>query len=185
MASSRPRASWSEVPRSDDAVRRARSLPNLRVGLHLALVDAKPVLPPEHVPDLVGPDGWFRRDTARFGAELFFSPQMKRAGGARNRGAVRGLCGDRAGTRPCRCPPALPPAPHHRWPDDPDRPTLRHEGRADPGRALRHHPGDRPQGAPRGYRPWWRPGRLCWGGVSAEPVISFPIRSSAWPGPVP
>ena len=65
-------------PAADDAVRLARALPKLRVGLHLALVDAKPVLPPEYVPDLVGPDGWFRRDTARFGAEIFFRPRLKR-----------------------------------------------------------------------------------------------------------
>ena len=66
------------APAAGDAVRRARALPTLRVGLHLALVDAKPVLPPETLPDLVGPDGWFRRDTARFGAEIFFRPSLKR-----------------------------------------------------------------------------------------------------------
>ena len=65
-------------PAADDAVRRARWLPKLRVGLHLALVDAKPVLQPACVPDLVGPDGWFRRDTARFGAEIFFRPRLRR-----------------------------------------------------------------------------------------------------------
>ncbi len=66
------------APAADEAVRLARALPTLRVGLHLALVDAKPVLPPEHVPDLIGPDGWFRRDTALFGAEIFFRPRLKR-----------------------------------------------------------------------------------------------------------
>ncbi len=30
------------------------------------------------MPDLVGPDGWFRRDTARFGAEIFFRPRLQR-----------------------------------------------------------------------------------------------------------
>ena len=66
------------APAADDAVRLARILPKLRVGLHLALVDAKPLMPPEQVPDLVGPDGWFRRDTARFGAEIFFQPRLVR-----------------------------------------------------------------------------------------------------------
>ncbi len=65
-------------PAAGAAVAIARRTPSLRVGLHLALVDARPALPPAEVPDLVGPDGWFRRDTARFGAELFFSPRMKR-----------------------------------------------------------------------------------------------------------
>lgn len=66
------------APAAAEAVAIARRLPNLRVGLHLALVEARPALPPSEVPDLVGPDGWFRRDTARFGAELFFSPRMRR-----------------------------------------------------------------------------------------------------------
>ncbi len=66
------------APAAAEAVEIARRTPTLRVGLHLALVEARPALPPSEVPDLVGPDGWFRRDTARFGAELFFSPRMRR-----------------------------------------------------------------------------------------------------------
>ena len=66
------------APAADEAVEMARRTPGLRVGLHLALVEARPALPPSDVPDLVGPDGWFRRDTARFGAALFFSARMKR-----------------------------------------------------------------------------------------------------------
>ena len=66
------------APAADDAVRLARALPELRVGLHLALVEAKPLLPLAQVPDLIGPDGWFRRDTARFGAEIFFRPSLER-----------------------------------------------------------------------------------------------------------
>jgi hopanoid biosynthesis associated protein HpnK len=66
------------APAAAEAVEIARRTPSLRVGLHLALVEARPALPPSDVPDLVGPDGWFRRDTARFGAELFFSPRMRR-----------------------------------------------------------------------------------------------------------
>ncbi len=65
-------------PAAAEAVALARTLPELRVGLHLALVEAVPVLPPEEIPDLVGPDGWFRRDTARFGADIFFSRRMRR-----------------------------------------------------------------------------------------------------------
>ena len=43
-----------------DAVERARRLPGLGVGLHVVLADGVPVLPPERVPALVGPDGRFR-----------------------------------------------------------------------------------------------------------------------------
>ena len=34
------------APAFDDAVRRARAMPNLGVGLHLVLLDGRPVLPP-------------------------------------------------------------------------------------------------------------------------------------------
>ena len=40
-----------------DAVTRAKAMPELRVGLHLVLVEGRPVLPPSQIPNLVGPDG--------------------------------------------------------------------------------------------------------------------------------
>ena len=40
-----------------DAVRRARKMPKLGVGLHLALLDAPSALPAAEIPDLVEPDG--------------------------------------------------------------------------------------------------------------------------------
>jgi hopanoid biosynthesis associated protein HpnK len=40
-----------------DAVRRARKMPNLGVGLHLALLDAPSALPASEIPDLTLPDG--------------------------------------------------------------------------------------------------------------------------------
>ena len=43
-----------------DAVRRAKAMPSLRVGLHLVLVDGKPALPAATVPDLVDGAGNFR-----------------------------------------------------------------------------------------------------------------------------
>lgn len=60
------------APAFGDAVARARRLPSLRVGLHLVLVDGRPVLPGETIPDLVGSDGDFRRDMARAAARMFF-----------------------------------------------------------------------------------------------------------------
>jgi len=42
-----------------DAVERARQLPTLRVGLHLVLVEGRPVLPPREIPDLVDGRGEF------------------------------------------------------------------------------------------------------------------------------
>src|SRR5581483_10915639 len=39
------------APAAADAVRRAKALPRLRVGLHIVLVEGRPALPPEQVPD--------------------------------------------------------------------------------------------------------------------------------------
>ena len=61
-----------------DAVRRARGMPGLRVGLHLVLVEGKPVLPASEVPDLVDAKGYLRTDMARAGAAMFFFPRVRR-----------------------------------------------------------------------------------------------------------
>jgi chitin disaccharide deacetylase len=61
-----------------DALERARRLPSLRVGLHLVLVEGRPVLPPSEVPDLVDADGLFRRDMVRAGVDFFFRPRVRR-----------------------------------------------------------------------------------------------------------
>jgi hopanoid biosynthesis associated protein HpnK len=65
-------------PGAADAVRRAQAMPSLAVGLHLVLVEAKPALPAEQVPDLVGRDGSFRTDMARLGFDIAFKPRVRR-----------------------------------------------------------------------------------------------------------
>jgi hopanoid biosynthesis associated protein HpnK len=60
-----------------DAVVRAKTMPRLRVGLHLVLVEGRPVLPPGKVPDLVDSTGHFRTDMARAGAAMFFLPKVR------------------------------------------------------------------------------------------------------------
>lgn len=65
-------------PAAADAVARARRLPSLKVGLHLVLIEAEPVLPASQVPGLVGADGKFRSDMAAYGPALFFSPALRR-----------------------------------------------------------------------------------------------------------
>lgn len=47
------------APESADAVRRARALPRLRVGLHIVLADGWSVLPPRQIPALVDSEGRF------------------------------------------------------------------------------------------------------------------------------
>lgn len=61
-----------------DAVERARRLPTLRVGLHLALVRARPLLPPAALPDLVDTRGNLPVNLARAGVRIFFSPAVRR-----------------------------------------------------------------------------------------------------------
>jgi len=64
-------------PALADAVARARAMPSLRVGLHLVLVEGRPLLPAPAVPTLVGTDGCFRSDMARLGATIFFSRRAR------------------------------------------------------------------------------------------------------------
>jgi chitin disaccharide deacetylase len=66
------------APATAAAVELARRLPLLKVGLHLALTDAKPVLPASDVPDLVDERGRFRANMARSGAAMFFLPHVRR-----------------------------------------------------------------------------------------------------------
>jgi len=56
----------------DDAIARARELPNLAVGLHVTLVDGQPVLPAEKIPLLVDTEGRFTSDVVRVGARIYF-----------------------------------------------------------------------------------------------------------------
>jgi chitin disaccharide deacetylase len=65
-------------PAAADAVARARRLPQLRVGLHLVLVDGRPVLPPGDIAGLVGGDGEFDRNLARAGLRFFCFPAIRR-----------------------------------------------------------------------------------------------------------
>ncbi|WP_156679925.1 hopanoid biosynthesis-associated protein HpnK [Sphingomonas profundi] len=61
----------------DDAVARARTMPALGVGLHLVLVDGRPVLPAARVPALVGRDGRFRDDMVRSAIRIFLDPAAR------------------------------------------------------------------------------------------------------------
>jgi chitin disaccharide deacetylase len=66
------------APAAADAVRRARALPGLRVGLHLVVIEGKAMLPPAAIPDLVDASGWFPSDQVRLGFKYFFRPHVRR-----------------------------------------------------------------------------------------------------------
>jgi chitin disaccharide deacetylase len=63
---------------ADDAVARARRLPQLRVGLHLVLVEGRPLLPPASVSRLTDSSGSFRRDMAAMGSLFATSREARR-----------------------------------------------------------------------------------------------------------
>jgi hopanoid biosynthesis associated protein HpnK len=66
------------APAAEEAVALANRLPGLRVGLHIVLVEGRPVLSPSQIPDLVDPSGQFRTDMAMTGARIFFLPRVRR-----------------------------------------------------------------------------------------------------------
>jgi hopanoid biosynthesis associated protein HpnK len=66
------------APSATDALERARRLPSLGVGIHLALVDGRPVLSPQQIPGLVRSDGRFSNDPIGFGIRLFLSDDLQR-----------------------------------------------------------------------------------------------------------
>ena len=65
-------------PAAADAVRRARRLPTLKVGLHLVVIEGPAVLAPAAIPDLVDTDGQFPSDPPRLGLNYFFRLRIRR-----------------------------------------------------------------------------------------------------------
>lgn len=66
------------APAAAKAVALAKRLPALRVGLHVVLVEGRPMLPPSQIPDLVDANGLFRTNMAASGAKMFFFPKVRR-----------------------------------------------------------------------------------------------------------
>lgn len=61
-----------------DAVRRARAMPSLRVGLHLVVIEGPAVLPRAEIPNLVDEHGQFPSDQLRLGINYFARPRVRR-----------------------------------------------------------------------------------------------------------
>jgi len=76
------------APAAKEAVAMARTLPGLKVGLHLTLVEGRPVLPAREVPDLVDGEGRFRPGLVGPGARIFLSPRARRQAVAECRAQV-------------------------------------------------------------------------------------------------
>lgn len=57
-----------------DAIERTKRLPTLKVGLHLVIVEGRPILDPAEIPDLVDEQGMFSTRFFRAGLKFFFHP---------------------------------------------------------------------------------------------------------------
>jgi hopanoid biosynthesis associated protein HpnK len=66
------------APAAADAVRRARELPHLAVGLHVVLADGCSVLPAARIPSLVDARGRFGNHMVRDGVRFFALPAIRR-----------------------------------------------------------------------------------------------------------
>src|SRR5271168_3188458 len=91
-------------PAAADAVRRARALPGLRVGLHLVVIEGPAVLPPAEIPDLVDPAGRFPSNQLGLGIAYCLRPRVRRQLAAEIRAqfaafAATGLALDHADAR--------------------------------------------------------------------------------------
>jgi len=63
---------------TEDAIRRARMLPNLRVGLHLVLADGRSTLDAQLIPEIADPTGRMHSDMFSRGVRFFFKPAARR-----------------------------------------------------------------------------------------------------------
>lgn len=61
----------------DDAVEQARNNPNLSVGIHLVLVQGRPIASPVEIPDLVNTEGRFPDSAVLTGLKFFFIKSLR------------------------------------------------------------------------------------------------------------
>ena len=66
------------APAAADAIARARRLPSLRVGLHVVLLEGRPVLPPTDLPHLTNEDGVLAANPAMLGTLIACSRAARR-----------------------------------------------------------------------------------------------------------
>lgn len=64
------------APAIEDALKRARTMPDLRIGLHLVVIEGDSVL---RLPAITDIKGWFGCDQLRLGVQYFFSPSAHSA----------------------------------------------------------------------------------------------------------
>ena len=65
------------APAVEDAITRAKNLPDLNVGMHLVLSNGKATLAPSEIPALVNNNGDFETNQVSSGIKLFFNADAK------------------------------------------------------------------------------------------------------------
>ena len=63
-------------PQAEEALRLARKLPSLSLGVHLTLIQGRAVLPPRHIPHLVDHQGRFPNHPVQVGWRYFWQPRV-------------------------------------------------------------------------------------------------------------
>ena len=66
------------APAAQDAIERARRMPNLGIGLHLVLASGMPVLPPGAIPALVGTEGLLSKSLFGKGVAIYMRASVRR-----------------------------------------------------------------------------------------------------------
>ena len=66
------------APAAEDAIRRARAMPSLRVGLHVVVVSGQAVSPPSFIPHIVDDRGEFGSNQAWLGCRYFLGAAARR-----------------------------------------------------------------------------------------------------------
>ena len=184
------------APAAADAVERARALPNLRVGLHIVLVDGEPVTDPAQIPALIGGSGRFRNDLARYGAQIALHGSVRRQVAKEITAQFEAYQATGLPLDHVNAPPAFPSASGRRRVDHDRRAALRHAGTAHSGRAMADRRGNRSAHARRVGRivaPWasWLRRRVRRAGLTtADAVFGLAwsgamtrtrARRAAWP----
>ncbi len=62
---------------AEDAIKRAKRLPNLHVGLHLVTIEGNSVLPHSEIPSLIDQNNLFPSNALGMGVNYFFNPKAK------------------------------------------------------------------------------------------------------------
>ncbi|EUK17680.1 hopanoid biosynthesis-associated protein HpnK [Commensalibacter papalotli (ex Servin-Garciduenas et al. 2014)] len=62
---------------AQDAIKRAKKMPNLKVGLHLVVIEGPAILPYSEIPSIINTDNQFPSDQLKMGIDYFFNKKKQ------------------------------------------------------------------------------------------------------------